>query len=111
MSTISRMMAATAIGTVLAGAVLNAAAQQQSTAAQLKDSPTELGSYLCKDVMRMSGDDRVIALSVLHGYFLGKKGAMSYVSAALAKVTDEFTDYCLDNPNAKALDAFGKFAK
>ena len=71
----------------------------------------DLDGYLCKDVMRMSGDDRVIATSVLHGYTLGKKGTTKYVPAELSKITDSFLEHCLNNPNDKALQAFTKLAR
>ena len=57
------------------------------------------------------GNFVLVALGVLHGYFLGKKGATGYVPAALSKASDDFTEYCLDHPAEKAIDAFAKFAK
>ena len=71
----------------------------------------KINEVLCKDITRFSGEDRVIALGVLHGYYLGKKGATQYATNTLARASDEFIEYCLDNPRAKALEAFGKFAK
>ena len=85
-----------------------------ATQAVKADKPTksdDLESFLCKDVMRMSGDDRVIATSVLHGYTLGKKNTTKYVVADLSKITDSFVEHCLNNPNDKALQAFTKLAK
>ena len=75
------------------------------------DSADDLERFLCKDVMRMSGDDRVVATSILHGYTLGKKGTTKYVIAELSKITDSFVEHCLNNPNDKALQAFTKLAK
>jgi hypothetical protein len=75
------------------------------------DQPDDLDRYLCKDLMRMSGDDRVIALSALHGYTLGRKGTTKYVPAELSKISDSFIEHCLSNPNDKALPAFSKLAK
>ena len=71
----------------------------------------DLETYLCKDVMRTSGDDRLIALGLLHGYILGKKNTVKWVSADLGKVTDSFVEHCLSNPNENALQAFTKLAK
>lgn len=68
-------------------------------------------SYLCKDVMRMSGDERDLTLSFLHGYYLGKKAATEYVVGTLGKASDDFIEYCLDHPNDIALDSMGKFLK
>ena len=70
-----------------------------------------INSYTCKDVMRASGEDRVISLALLHGYFLGKSGATTIDADAMRKATDEFIEYCLDHPTAKALEAMGKFVQ
>ena len=85
------------------------AAQPAKTDRPVKSD--DLENFLCKDVMRMSGEDRVIATSVLHGYTLGKKGTTKYVVADLSKITDSFVEHCLNNPNDKALQAFAKLAK
>jgi hypothetical protein len=71
----------------------------------------KMNELLCKDIMRYSGDDRLAALAILHGYYLGKKGATEYVMGSLARVSDDFTEYCLDRPSAKALESFAKFVK
>jgi len=71
----------------------------------------DLGSSSCKEVMRLSGQDRDVALALAHGYVLGKKGTTKYEIEVLAQITDKFIDYCLDNPKANALDAFEKIAK
>ena len=68
-------------------------------------------AYLCKDVMRKSGEERAVTMGVLHGYRLGKKGATTFVSQNLAKMSDEFVEYCLDNPHEKAMASFEKLAK
>ena len=71
----------------------------------------DLSAYKCRDVMRMSGDARDIALAVLHGYTLGKKGVVRYAPADLSKVTNEFIEHCLDHPSDNAMEAFAKIAK
>lgn len=71
----------------------------------------DLGEFLCKDVMRMSGEDRQIALGAMHGYLLGKKGTTKYVPDELAKASDAFTEHCLDHPGEKALASLAKFVK
>ena len=52
-----------------------AAAQAQTKADDSKANVTDWNAFLCKDIMRMSGDERIIALSLLNGYYMGKKGA------------------------------------
>lgn len=65
----------------------------------------------CKDVMRLTGQDRDVALALAHGYVLGKKGTTKYEIDKLAQITDKFIDHCLDNPKENALAAFEKIAK
>ncbi|MER2555653.1 MAG: HdeA/HdeB family chaperone [Thauera sp.] len=88
-----------------------ALAQDKARSSPAEPRTEDLAAYLCKDVMRMTGDDRYIAIGALHGYFLGKKGATIFVPATLSKATDEFTEYCLDHPSEKALQAFARFVK
>jgi len=70
-----------------------------------QDNVREVASYQCRDVMRMSGKDRDIALAFLHGYVLGTKGETSFDPEALRAATDLFIEYCLSNPDDVALDA------
>ena len=71
----------------------------------------DLTAYSCKDVMRLSGTDRDVAIGVLHAYLLGKKGATTYNVEKLAEATDRFIDHCLDNPNDKALATMGRLTQ
>lgn len=71
----------------------------------------DLTVHTCKDVMRLSGEDREIALALVHGYVLGKKGTTKYDVETLAQITDRFIDHCLDNPKDNALAAFEKIAR
>lgn len=105
------LLIATAVAASLLLVTEHAAAQQPAKAAQPVIKSDDLDSFLCKDVMRMTGDDRTIATSVLHGYTLGKKNTTKYVAAELFKITDAFVEHCLNNPNDKALQAFTKIAK
>ena len=71
----------------------------------------DIDKYLCKDIMRVSGQERELALALLHGYRLGKKNTTQFDSEALARATDDFVEYCLDHPAEKAMGAFEKFTK
>jgi hypothetical protein len=64
--------------------------------------------YTCKDVMREGGTSRDTAIAFLHGFLLGQSGRSVFNVEILAKQTDAFIDYCLDNPNAKAMEAMTK---
>lgn len=87
-----------------AGASALAADPPSKNARDLRDNT-------CKDVMRLSGQDRDVALALAHGYVLGKKGTTKYEIDRLAQITDNFVDHCLDNPKDNALAAFEKIAK
>lgn len=67
-----------------------------------------IDQFTCKDVMRESGPARDTAIAFGHGYLLGKSGASTFDTEALAKQTDAFIERCLDNPSEKALDALMK---
>ena len=82
-----------------------------AAAAEEAAGQKDLKEYLCKDLMRMSGGERELALAFVHGYNLGKKNQAQYNVDALAAVTDNFIEHCLDNPGDKALAAFEKIAK
>ena len=80
-------------------------------AAETADAKRDFATLACRDVMRLSGAERDIALAFTHGYMLGKKGTTQYDVDALAQITDQFIDYCLDNPKENALTAFERLAK
>ena len=82
-----------------------------SVYAETQSTSKDLNDFLCKEVMRLSGSERENALALLHGYSLGKNNTTEYQIEALAAVTDNFIDHCLDNPDDKALAAFEKIAK
>ena len=108
---IRSLTSAAAVAAALLLVAGHGAAQQSAKAAAKSDQSDDLERYLCKDVMRMTGEDRIIATAFLHGYTLGKKSSTKYVPAELSKITDSFVEHCLSNPNDKALQAFTKLAK
>ena len=79
--------------------------------AEPTDTKKDLGTFSCKQVMRLSGEDREVALALAHGYVLGKKGTTQYEIEALAQITDQFIDYCLDHPTENALQSFERIAQ
>ena len=80
-------------------------------AAEEPSSQKDLSAFVCKDVMRLSGSERENALALVHGYRLGKMNTTQYEIETLSDLTDRFIDYCLDNPNDKALASFEKLGK
>jgi len=104
MSKFLRHLMTVAATSALLAAGSTVLAEEQST-------KKDLNEFVCKDVMRLSGSERENALALVHGYRLGKMGTTQYEIAALADLTDRFIDYCLDNPNDKALETFEKLGK
>ena len=88
-----------------------AVAMPQGHAGAAEGGVVDISHYLCKDIMRMTNEERAVSMGVLHGYRLGKKSETSFVSEELAKVSNDFVEYCLDNPHEKALASFVKLAK
>jgi hypothetical protein len=82
-----------------------------AAAAEPADQKRDFSVLSCKEVMRLSGTDRDITLAFAHGYMLGRKDTTRYDVDALAQVTDQFIDYCLDHPAENALQSFEKFAR
>jgi hypothetical protein len=82
-----------------------------ATAGAAEDEVVDMNNYLCKDIMRMSGEERGLALGVMHGYALGKKGATSFKPDDANALSNDFIEYCLDNPSDKALESFEKLMK
>ena len=104
MSTFKRLSTFIIIATAICLSMAITSVAQDKTTHDLND-------LFCKDIMRLSGSDRDIAMAALHGFMLGKKGTTTYNPEQLAEATDQFIEYCLDNPTAKVLDAFSKFTK
>jgi hypothetical protein len=71
----------------------------------------DLTNLLCKDVMRSSGVERNSLISFLNGYLLGTNKISKFSPQEVAESVDHFIEYCLDNPNTKALEALSKFRK
>ncbi|HRD88988.1 MAG TPA: HdeA/HdeB family chaperone [Accumulibacter sp.] len=84
---------------------------KETSVSHIVDGKVKLNSFLCKDVMRLSGDDRDISISFMHGYILGKKNATDFVVNALGEASDKFMEYCLDHPTDMALQSMEKFLK
>jgi len=75
------------------------------------DDAVDLTQYLCKDIMRMSDEERAVSIGLLHGYRLGMKGEKSFAPNELAAISNKFIEYCLDNPHEKAMASFSKLAE
>lgn len=98
----------------LMSASVTAALLIGGSSAMAADEPSaeqDLSTFQCQDVMRLSGSERENSLAFVHGYRLGKMNTTQYDIVTLAALTDRFIDYCLENPNEKALAAFERLGK
>jgi hypothetical protein len=91
-------------------AVLSFAGTNVLAADPAGQNARDLKSNTCKDMMRLSGVDRDVAMALAHGYVLGKKGTTKFEIDKLTQVSEKFFDHCLDNPKDNALAAFEKIA-
>ena len=70
-----------------------------------------VNEFLCKDILRVAGDERDIAVAFMHGYLLGKSGKETFNRAALSAATDNFIEACLGDVNGVAVKTLGKQLK
>jgi hypothetical protein len=73
------------------------------------DSTVNLATITCRDLMTMSGEDEEDTFIFLHGFISGRNNELIINAPALTVVTDQVRNYCIDNPEATALDAFNEF--
>ena len=71
---------------------------------QAQESTRDINTIVCRDVVRMSGDDRDIAMAFLHGYVLGTSGSNEFEVEVLYAASDNLIEHCLDNPDDIAVD-------
>lgn len=104
------MSKAKLVSTIIVMAVVFCVSAWGPSFAQDKET-RDLNNYTCKDIKRLSRGDRDVEIGVLHAYLLGKKGVTKFNVEKLSEATDQFIEYCLDNPNAKALETMRKFTQ
>lgn len=76
-----------------------------------QDDNPDVSAFTCKEIMRVSGPDRDLAIALMHGYILGESGTSSFNTEILADASEKFVDSCLDNPTAKALETLRDASK
>ena len=62
-----------------------------------------VNDFLCKDILRVAGDERDIAVAFMHGYLLGKSGSDTFNREKLSAATDNFIEACLGDVNGVAV--------
>jgi hypothetical protein len=97
------------IGVVAVSAVLSLGFSGIAYAGDAKMK--NVSEFLCKDILRTSGEDRDIAVAFMHGYLLGKSGKDAFNRDTLSAATDGFIEACLNNTGAVAVDTLRKQLK
>lgn len=82
-----------------------------AAAAAQEDTLSDLNGLKCKDVMRLSGEDRSVTIGVLHGILIGRKGTTRIDAEKLGGATDQFIEHCLDHHGEKALSVMESMTK
>ena len=62
-----------------------------------------VNEFLCRDILRVAGDERDIAVAFMHGYLLGKSGKDTFNREKLSAATDNFIEACLGDVNGVAV--------
>ena len=81
------------------------ATAQPSAAADARPTTVDLATFDCRTLLRMNGEYRDNAILFLHGYVSGQKKQTVIELGPIATATDRIIDYCISNPDAKALTA------
>ncbi len=89
------------LGSLVAVMMLGYCATSISFAAEEQQS--NVNSFLCRDILRVAGDERDIAVAFMHGYLLGKSGKETFDRPTLSAATDGFIEACLNNVDAVAV--------
>ena len=77
-------------------------ARTQEAEAESPDTPS-LDATTCREILQSSGENRTNSLIFMHGYISGKKGELVIDAPALANVTEQVINTCIDNPDRNVL--------
>ncbi len=76
--------------------------QEAETEVQSEDVAS-LDATTCREILQSSGENRTNSLIFMHGYINGKKGELVVDAPALANVTEQVINTCIDNPDRSVL--------
>lgn len=101
------MLRPTLSALALIAALPLAAAETPADAAPSLD----VEAMTCRALLQTGGNERDLLLAFLHGYAAAKAGTGAPGLEAMATLTDQVIDRCIDAPNQRVLDAFQADAK
>lgn len=62
----------------------------------------------CREMLKMTSDERDFTMIFLHGFMSGKKGQIEFDGPALTEATDQVLDACIGSPDDSLLSVFEK---
>ncbi|HAC65101.1 MAG TPA: hypothetical protein DCF68_16620 [Cyanothece sp. UBA12306] len=105
MKGIQALLTILTVTTVLNEVVISPSYAQETS----EETTVNLTKVSCRELLKMSGDERGLTLVFFHGLISAKKNQMVVDRIKLREATDKITDYCIDNPNAILMAAFEKY--
>ncbi|MBR8826715.1 MAG: hypothetical protein DSM107014_02230 [Gomphosphaeria aponina SAG 52.96 = DSM 107014] len=90
--------------TILVGEMSTMAAYAQD------DTQFELTSVDCRTLLKMPDEEEEYTMVFYHGYITGKNNQTMVDGAALAEITDQVIDYCINNPDSTVMSGFEQYS-
>lgn len=87
-----------------------ARSQETETAVESEDVAS-LDATTCREILQSSGENRSNSLIFMHGYINGTKGELVIDAPALASVTEQVINTCIDNPDLSVLSVMEEARK
>lgn len=89
----------------IAVASFSTSARTQETETNVEsEDVASLDATTCREILLSSGDNRSNSLIFMHGYINGKKGELVVDAPALADITQQVINTCIDNPDRSVLE-------
>ncbi len=96
----------------IAVAVFSTPAKSQEAEIEVESEDViSLEDTTCREILQSSGDNRTNSLIFMHGYINGKKGEPVIDAPALASVTEQVINTCIDNPDKGVLSVMEEARK
>lgn len=81
----------------------------QSETMPENDSIIDLSTVSCRDLLKLDDEDKNSTILFFHGYMSGKKGDLNADVDALAEISSQVIDYCIDNPDDTLMSVFNRY--
>jgi hypothetical protein len=91
---------------LLLGAPMLVLAQSQTS--ETEDSMVKLDDISCRKLLKMNDNDKRATMIFFHGYMSAQKDDLVVNTSALANISDQIIDECINNPDTQLLNLFQK---